>query len=189
MEFAHLSLPPLTTAGEAIIFYACLDGNKREMFLLAAIARARAAIADGGGRAVSLSMAADLCQLGELYQHAGRAARARACFEASLSLRLRALGEDHVDTLCSKGKLAAILRQLGRLEAARFLDECVVDARIRLQGAAHPDTLASQAGLATTLALQRLADPMPDACHADADADADADAGADADVDADTGAG
>src|SRR5471032_490239 len=131
--------------------------SSREIYLLGAIAEARAAIAEGSARAVALPMARDLNRLGELYRRDGRTVQAYDCFEESLTLRLRGLGEDHVDTLYSKGNLAGMLRQQGRLDEAQFLEECIVDARIRLQGPDHPDTLAAQASLATTLAQQGLA--------------------------------
>ena len=131
--------------------------SSREIYLLGAIAEARAAIAEGSARAVALPMARDLNRLGELYRRDGRTVQAYDCFEESLTLRLRGLGEDHVDTLYSKGNLAGMLRQQGRLDEAQFLQECIVDARIRLQGPDHPDTLAAQASLATTLAQQGLA--------------------------------
>ncbi|WP_295990289.1 tetratricopeptide repeat protein, partial [Rugamonas sp.] len=132
--------------------------SSREIYLLAAITEARAAIADGGARAVALPMARDLNRLGELYRREGKPAQACTCFDESMTLRLRVLGEDHVDTLYSKANLAAMLRQQGKLDEARFLEECIVDARVRLQGADHPDTLAAQASLATTLAQQGEAD-------------------------------
>lgn len=128
--------------------------SSREIHLLAAIGEARAAVAEGSARAVALPLARDLLRLGELYRREGRPAQARQCFDESMTLRQRVLGEDHPDTLASKGRLAAVLRQQGKLEQARFLAECVLEAHERLQGAAHPDTLAARLQLAATLALQ-----------------------------------
>jgi MinD-like ATPase involved in chromosome partitioning or flagellar assembly len=128
--------------------------SSREIHLLAAIVEARQAVSDGSGRAVSLPLARDLNRLGELYRRDGRLPQALACFEESLSLRQRGLGEDHADTLVSKSNLAMVLRQQGKLDDAQFLEECIVDERQRQQGPDHPDTLAAKANLAATLALQ-----------------------------------
>ncbi len=130
--------------------------SSREIHLLAAIVEARQAIADGSGRAVSLPLARDLNRLGELYRRDGRLPQARQCFEESLGLRQRGLGEDHADTLSSKSNLAVVLRLQGKLDQAQYLEECIVDERVRQQGADHPDTLAAKANLAATLALQGL---------------------------------
>lgn len=128
--------------------------SSREIHLLGAIGEARHAISDGSGRAVSLPLARDLNRLGELYRRDGRLPLALQCFEESLNLRQRGLGEDHADTLSSKSNLAVVLRMQGKLDEAQFLEECIVEDRERQQGADHPDTLAAKANLAATLALQ-----------------------------------
>ena len=128
--------------------------SSREIHLLSAIGEARRALEDGGARALSQALARDLNLLGELYRREGKPRQALACFEESLGLRQRGMGEDHVDTLASKSNLAGALREQGRLDEARFLDECIVEARERLLGAEHPDTLSARAGLAATLARQ-----------------------------------
>jgi tetratricopeptide (TPR) repeat protein len=125
--------------------------SNQEIHLLAAIAEARQTWADGGNRAVALPMARDLNRLGELYRKEGRAAQALDCFQQSLDLRVRVLGEDHAETVASKSNLALMLRQQGKLAEAQFLEECIVGTRIDLFGHDHPDTLASKASLATTL--------------------------------------
>ena len=128
--------------------------SSREIHLLSSIGEARHALAEGNGRAVALPLARDLSQLGELHRRENRPLQALQCFEESMTLRQRTLGEDHVDTLSSKSSLALVLRQQGRLEEAQFLEECVLDTQQRLQGDEHPDTLAARANLAETLSLQ-----------------------------------
>ncbi|NRR33723.1 tetratricopeptide repeat protein [Oxalobacteraceae bacterium] len=132
--------------------------SSREIHLLAAIGEARLAIEDGSVRAVTLPLARDLNRLGELYRREGRAAQALPCFEESMGLRVRVLGEDHPDTLLSKANLAHLLARQDRLDEAQFLQECIVDAHLRLSGPEHPDTLAARAALALTLARQGRAD-------------------------------
>ena len=128
----------------------------REIHLLASINQARKALEEGGvaSRAVAQSLAHSLNLLGALYRRDGSLRQALACFEESLGLRQRVLGEDHPDTLSSKAYLAAGLRQQGRLDEAQFLDECVVEARERQLGNEHFDTLSARTSLATTLGQQ-----------------------------------
>ncbi|MBV6324462.1 tetratricopeptide repeat protein [Duganella violaceipulchra] len=128
--------------------------SSREIHLLASIGDARRALEDGGVRALSQPLARDLNLLGELYRREGRLRQALACFEESMSLRQRGLGEDHPDTLASKSNLAGVLRVQGQLDEAQFLEECIVEARERLLGREHLDTLAARANLAATLAEQ-----------------------------------
>jgi tetratricopeptide (TPR) repeat protein len=128
--------------------------SSREIHLLAAIGEARHALGEGAARALSQPLARDLNLLGELYRREDQPRQALACFEESLSLRQRGMGEDHPDTLISKSNLAGVLRQQGRLDEAQFLDECIVEARERLLGPEHLDTLAARANLAATLAQQ-----------------------------------
>jgi tetratricopeptide (TPR) repeat protein len=127
-----------------------------EIQLLAKINEARGALDDGGAaaRAMSQPLARELNLLGELYRREGKLRPALSSFEESLSLRQRALGEDHPDTLASKINLAGALRQQGRLDEAQFLEECIVEARERVLGGEHPDTLAARANLAATLGQQ-----------------------------------
>jgi len=128
--------------------------SSREIHLLKSIAEARQAREEGVARALSQPLARDLNLLGELYRREGKLRQACACFEESLSLRARGLGEDHTDTLASKSNLADAMRRQGQLDEAQFLEECVLESRERLQGSEHPDTLAARASLATTLAAQ-----------------------------------
>jgi tetratricopeptide (TPR) repeat protein len=128
--------------------------SSREIHLLTSIGEARQALGEGGVRALSQPMARELNLLGELYRREGKLTQAMACFEESLSLRQRGMGEDHPDTLQSQSNLAGVLRQQGQLDDAQFLEECIVESRERLLGAEHLDTLAARANLAATLAQQ-----------------------------------
>lgn len=134
--------------------------SAREIHLLSAVADTRHALEQGGGeagigaRALSQPLARDLNLLGEMYRQEGRLRQAAACFEESLALRQRAMGDDHLDTLTSKGNLAGVLRLQGQLDEAQFLEEGVIAARERMLGPEHPDTLAARANLAATLAQQ-----------------------------------
>lgn len=137
--------------------------SSREIHLLAAIGDTRRALGHAGGEsgesgegahALTQPLARDLNLLGEMYRREGRLRQATACFEESLALRQRGLGEDHVDTLVSKSNLAGVLRLQGQLDEAQFLEESVIEARERLLGQEHLDTLAARASLAATLAQQ-----------------------------------
>ncbi|OFA04903.1 KGGVGR-motif variant AAA ATPase [Duganella sp. HH101] len=135
--------------------------SSREIRLMDTIADARRVLAAGGARALSQPLALGLNQLGELYRSEGKLRQASACFEESMALRQRGLGEDHPDTLVSKSNLAVVLRSQGQLDDAQFLEECIVEARERMLGAEHLDTLAARANLAATLAGQgRLAEAL-----------------------------
>ncbi len=123
-----------------------------EVRLAAAVAGARALAGECVGGAVSLPLARDLNRLGELYREQGRYAQAQACFEESLALRQRLLGEEHRDTRISRANLGGMLRETGKLPEASFLHELLYEDCHRLLGPDHPDTLAARAALAATLA-------------------------------------
>jgi tetratricopeptide (TPR) repeat protein len=130
-----------------------------EVRLSGAIAAARRVDPEpaGGADAASASsgalpLARDLNHLGELYREERRTALALACFEESLALRQRVLGDAHRDTRASRANLAALLREAGKLPEASFLHELQVEQCYRLLGADHPDTLAARSALAATLA-------------------------------------
>lgn len=134
--------------------------SAREIHLLSAVADTRHVLEQGGGeagigaRALSQPLARDLNLLGEMYRQEGRLRQAAACFEESLALRQRSMGDDHLDTLASKSNLAGVLRMQGQLDEAQFLEEGVIAARERMLGPEHLDTLAARANLAATLAQQ-----------------------------------
>ncbi|NHZ37331.1 tetratricopeptide repeat protein [Massilia rubra] len=123
-----------------------------EVRLASAIGAARARLGGGVNLALSLPLARDLHQLGVLYRNAGRAAEAIACFEESIGLRQRLLGDEHADTRAGRAQLAVLLRHDGRLAEAQFLHELLLDDCARLLGPDHPDTLAARAALAATVA-------------------------------------
>jgi tetratricopeptide (TPR) repeat protein len=122
-----------------------------EVALLRSIAQARVQAGDSVPVAVGVPLARDLSRLGELYQKLGRDRPAQGCFEESLALRQRLLGDDHADTRASRSALAGVLRHAGKLQDARFLYELLVDECARMAGADHPATLDARSGLAATL--------------------------------------
>ena len=67
-----------------------------------------------------------------------------------LDARSRTLGEDHPDTVISKGDLAAIYSNLGKYTEAEKLQIQVLDARSRIQGEEDLHTLMSADDLALT---------------------------------------
>ena len=123
-----------------------------EVRLADAVASARAMAGDDIVAAVALPLARDLHRLGELYRAQGRRAQALDCFEESLSLRQKALGDEHRDTRASRASLAGMLRESGKLPEASFLHELLYEDCHRMLGADHPDTLAARSALAATLA-------------------------------------
>ena len=126
--------------------------SQDEVRLADAVAQARAVAGDSIMNAVALPLARDLNHLGELYRGQGRDAQALSCFEESLALRHRALGDEHRDTRTSRANLAGLLRDTGKLAEASFLHELLYEDCHRMLGAEHPDTLAARSALACTLA-------------------------------------
>ncbi len=121
-----------------------------EVRLSSAIAGARGQAGDTPGGAVSLPLARDLNQLGELYREQGRLAQALACFEESLALRQRVLGDEHRDTRLSRANLASLLRDTGKLAEAGFLHELLYEECYSALGPDHPDTLCARSALAVS---------------------------------------
>jgi len=68
-----------------------------------------------------------------------------------LAAFVRVLGEEHPDTLTSKGNLAETLRAQGDLEDARELLAAAFDTASDKLGAAHPTTLSLIRSLAEVL--------------------------------------
>ena len=130
--------------------------SQDEVRLSKAIADARGQACDNPGDtpggAVSLPLARDLNDLGELYREQNRLSQALSCFEESLALRQRVLGDEHGDTRLSRANLARVLRDSGKLPEASFLHELLYEDCHRLLGGDHPDTLAARSALAATLA-------------------------------------
>jgi hypothetical protein len=96
-------------------------------------------------------LAHDLLKLGTLCEEQGRLEEARDCYQESMELRQRLLGDEHPDTRCSRARLAEMLRAIGRMAEARFLYELLIEDGERLQGAGTRQTLAFRAGLAEIL--------------------------------------
>ena len=123
-----------------------------ELRLTAAVEAARARDGEQQVLSISLPLARDLQQLGELYRNQGRADQALACLREALGLRERLLGPGHADTRASRASLADLLRVSGKPDAALPLHQQGLEQCRELLGADHPATLAAQAALATTLA-------------------------------------
>ncbi len=126
--------------------------SQQEVRLAEAVAGARAQAGDSIMNALALPLARDLNQLGELHRGQGRQAQALSCFEESLALRQRALGDEHRDTRASRANLAGLLRDTGKLPEASFLHELLYEACYGMLGGDHPETLAARNALAVTLA-------------------------------------
>ena len=77
--------------------------------------------------------------------------RAHTLASHVLALDRAALGEEHPDTLASRGNLAIVLWQLGRLEEAEAELRAVLEICRRVLGEEHPHTLGSRNNLATVL--------------------------------------
>ncbi|MES2260500.1 MAG: tetratricopeptide repeat protein [Pseudomonadota bacterium] len=130
----------------------CPWQSRAEIALQAKIRRAREALADGAAESVALARALD--RLGELCLRDGRLSEAQFAWVESHALYVRVAGEDQLETLALKGKLAGLFMRLDQLDEAAFLLDCAAEARTRLQGAEHPDTLDVRAAQAELLARQ-----------------------------------
>ncbi|MFM9997259.1 MAG: tetratricopeptide repeat protein [Phycisphaerales bacterium] len=73
--------------------------------------------------------------------------RFRAVYEQQ-----RPLGEDHVRTIATRARLAAVLSESGRAAEAEPMFRGVIESNVRRVGPDHLDTLSVQAGLARCLA-------------------------------------
>ena len=127
--------------------------SHEEVRLMGAIAASRALGGDMPGAGLAVPLARDLQRLGELYRTQLRPLQALACFEESMGLRARVLGQDHPDTRASRASLADLLRASGKPEQARALHRQLLDDSLRLFGSDHRATLAARSALAATLAL------------------------------------
>lgn len=123
-----------------------------EVRLTESVAAARAAAGEDAVAAVALPLARDLNALGVLYGAQGRREQALDCFEESLALRQKVLGDHHRDTRESRASLADMLRESGKLPEASFLHELTYEKCHDMLGPDHPDTLVARSALAATLA-------------------------------------
>ncbi|KAF2466110.1 uncharacterized protein BDR25DRAFT_269263 [Lindgomyces ingoldianus] len=80
----------------------------------------------------------------------GRYKEAEEAYTKLVEMSLRKLGEEHPDTLTSKGNLALTFGNQGRWKEAEELDMQVMEVRKRVLGEDHPDTLTSMGNLALT---------------------------------------
>ena len=69
-----------------------------------------------------------------------------------MEARSRILGDEHPDTLQTKGNLAVSYRLLGKVKEAAEMEEKVVEAKGRILGEEHPDTLWAMGNLAASYA-------------------------------------
>ena len=121
-----------------------------EVRLRAAVAQARGL--GGDDEIGSPPLAEHLMRLGELCRRERRRDEARACFEESLVLRERLLGDDHAATRQGRAALAALLLDSGAVHDARRHYDLLVQACARKAGAEAPETLAARSQLARALA-------------------------------------
>ena len=121
-----------------------------EVRLRAAVAQARRL--GGDDEIGSPQLAEHLVRLGELCRRERRRDEARACFEESLVLRERLLGDDHTATRLGRAALAALLLDSGAVQEARRHYDLLVQACARKAGAQAAETLAARSQLARVLA-------------------------------------
>ena len=121
-----------------------------EVRLRAAVAQARRL--GGDDEIGSPPLAEHLVHLGELCRRERRRDEARACFEESLVLRERLLGDEHAATRQGRAALAALLLDIGAVHDARRHYDLLVQASARKAGAEAPETLAARSQLARALA-------------------------------------
>ncbi|KAI5790415.1 hypothetical protein FPQ18DRAFT_367715 [Pyronema domesticum] len=76
---------------------------------------------------------------------------AQAPAQRSFMIRVKLLGEEHVDTLQAMGTVAVLLSSNGKLKEAEEMHTKVVEARIGVLGEEHPDTLKAIDNITTTL--------------------------------------
>ena len=120
--------------------------------LAQAQAQAQAHTAAPDAQAASGTLADVLARLGSLCRRERRRDEARACFEESLALRERCLGEDHNATRAARAALAGLLLESGSLHDARRQYDLLVQSCARSAGADNPETLAARSQLARALA-------------------------------------
>jgi len=121
-----------------------------EVRLRAAVAQARTL--GGDDEIGSPQLAEQLARLGELCRRERRRDEARACFEESLALRERLLGDDHAATRLGRATLAALLLDSGAVQEARRHYDLLVQACARKAGAQAAETLVARSQLARVLA-------------------------------------
>ncbi|MFF8945197.1 tetratricopeptide repeat protein [Streptomyces sp. NPDC014864] len=101
--------------------------------------------------ALHFSDAADSMRIGTIARTHGKYTIALRAYEAVRNARVVSLGEEHPETLTSRGNHAAVLRVLGRLREAETEHRAVLEARVRVLGMDDPATLVSRNNLALVL--------------------------------------
>jgi tetratricopeptide (TPR) repeat protein len=91
-----------------------------------------------------------LNQAGVFLDNQGQHGRAAWHLHRALAGRVRVLGQDHPDTLASRGNLSYAYLAAGDLGRAIPVFEQVLADSVRVLGQDHPDTLASRGNLAGT---------------------------------------
>ena len=86
--------------------------------------------------------------IAQAYGSAGRFDEAIPLYEKALADSARVLGDEHPDTLISRGNLAGAYYAAGRLGEAIPLFEEVLADHVRILGDEHPDTLTSRNNVA-----------------------------------------
>jgi predicted Ser/Thr protein kinase len=118
----------------------------RDLKVRTALDRAAAKI--GGKFARQPVVEASIRQtIGTTYRDLGLYTEAQRQMERALELRRRVLGESHLDTLSSMGKLGEIYWFEGRFPQAEALYMRALDIGRRVRGEEHPDSLDILSGL------------------------------------------
>ena len=86
---------------------------------------------------------------------AGRVLEAIAIYEDLLDDMRRVFGEDHPNTLTTRGNLAGMIGIAGRVLEAIAIYEDLLDDMRRVLGEDHPNTLTTRGNLAHYLAESR----------------------------------
>ena len=92
--------------------------------------------------------------MGVVYDRLGRPEQALALYERAYELRKSALGDDHRDTLLSRGGVGNMLGELQRFAEAESTIRATLAGLRRLLGEDHPDAIDAMSLLATQMSYQ-----------------------------------
>lgn len=93
-------------------------------------------------------------RVGRSLQIVGKYDEAKTLFVENLSIREKALGAEHIDTLASVSYLGSVLEDQGKYKEAEAMYRRVLDGREKGLGPEHPDTLTSISHLGWALKEQ-----------------------------------
>jgi tetratricopeptide (TPR) repeat protein len=93
-------------------------------------------------------------RVGRSLQIEGRYDEAKTLFVENLSVREKALGAEHIDTLASVTYLGSVLEDQGKYKEAEAMYRRAFKGREEALGSEHPDTLDSVTYLSSVLHLQ-----------------------------------